>query len=77
MCMFVCVCYKVHFSCSPPLGPGLHLLPSISQMSCVLFNIADSMEKINSDNIFICRLAPESITPLEMKGNVADGNRAR
>lgn len=77
MCVCVCfyVCYKVHFSCSPPLGPGLHLLPSISQMSCVLLTLLTAWKKINSNNIFTCRLGPKSITPLEAKGNVADGNR--
>lgn len=46
-CFYVCacVCYKVHFSFGPPLGPGLHLLPSISQMSCVLLTLLTAWKK--------------------------------
>lgn len=72
LCMFVWVIRYI--SPSGHLGPGLHLLQSISQMSCVLLTLLTAL-KMNSDNIFICRLDPESITPLEMKGKGDDGER--
>lgn len=49
----VCVCYKVHFSFAPPFGPGLHLLPSISQMSCVLLTLLTAWKKKWSQTIYL------------------------
>lgn len=51
------------------------MLPSISQMSCVLLTLlTERGRKMNSDNIFIWRLGLQSITSLETKGTVANGN---
>lgn len=71
--MCVCVCAKGTFLLLSTLRPWATFAPIHQPDELCPFNIADSMEKINSDNIFICRLGPKSITPLEAMGNVVDG----
>lgn len=73
-CIFVCIIRYSTFLLQSTLRPWATFAPIHQPDELCPFNIADSTKnKMNSNNIFICRLGVESIAPLETKGAVADG----
>lgn len=81
MCIFVCVIRYSTFLSQSTLRPWAAFAPIHQPDELCPFNIADSVKKKQkknnkkpSDNIFICRLGLQSITSLETKGTVANGN---
>lgn len=75
VCIFVCVIRYSTFLLQSTLRPCATFAPIHQPDELCPFNITDSTgKKMNSDNIFICRLGLQSITSLETKGTVANGN---